>query len=58
MQKLIAVAITVGAVVAITITVTSGAHAPGAKRADIQIPSVLQMMSMAGNLPQTPFVGP
>jgi hypothetical protein len=58
MRKLIAIAAAAGAVVAITITFTSGAHMPDAERAEIQMPSVLHMMSMAGNLPQTPFVGP
>ncbi|HTO60686.1 MAG TPA: hypothetical protein VMM15_05465 [Bradyrhizobium sp.] len=60
MRKLIAVAVAaaVGGVVAITISVTSGAHTPDTERAEIRMPSILHMMSVAGNLPQTPFVGP
>ena len=58
MKQLIAIAAAVGAVVAVAITVTSGAHTPDAERTEILMPSTLQMMSVAGTLPQTPFVGP
>lgn len=58
MHKLMAIAVaaTVGAMVAVT--VTGGAHTPDAERAEMLMPSVLHMMAEASNLPQTPIVGP
>jgi hypothetical protein len=57
MHKFIAIAASVG-VAAIAVTVIRGAQTHDAKRAELQMPSVLHIMSTAGNLPQTPIVGP
>ena len=58
MRKPIAIAIAAAIGGLVSVTVMESAHVPDATRAEIVMPSVLQLMSDARDLPLTPLVGP
>jgi hypothetical protein len=58
MPKLPAIAVVAAIVIIIGLAVTKGEHAPPQAYLDGLMPSTLQLMSEATNLPSTPFVAP
>lgn len=58
MHKLIAIAVAGSVAAVIGLTVTKSEHAPVVGQAETLMPSILQVMSGARDLPSTPSVAP
>jgi len=57
-KTLVAMAAAIAFVAAVGLTVSKSEHTPPVTRAEIHMPSILNMMADERNLPSTPFVAP
>ena len=57
-KTLVAMAVATAFVAALGLTVSKSEHTPPVARAEIQMPSILNMMSVERDLPFTPLVAP